>query len=223
MTVMKKVKILIDVLMTLLLFAVMAYPITGEMIHKQLGAGMFVLFFLHHLLNWRWYRAITKGKYSAVRWVHFINNTLLLISMIGLMVSGFLLSSWAYHLNIHAGAFGRKLHMMSASWGYLLMSAHIGLHWGVLAGGMKKKEKAVENNLRDILRQGLAAVIVAYGVYEAFVRQFFHKMLWMVDYAFYDFSEPAVFFFVDYFFIMVAIGGLTYYLTKIRKNDSKKL
>lgn len=209
MTVKRNIKILLDVLMTLLLFAVMAYPITGEPLHKQLGIGLLVLFFLHHLLNWKWYRSITRGRYSTIRRVHLIVNLLLLLSMVGLMASGFLLSTWAYQLGIHAGAFGRKLHMMSASWGYLLMSAHIGLHWGMFMGMLQKKVKI---KLPTILCRLLAAFMVLYGLYEAAARQLFLKMFWMVDYAFYDFSEPVLLFIIDYIFIMGTFGWISCYL-----------
>ena len=220
MTTKAKMKMLIDVVMTLLLFAVMAYPMTGEALHKALGICLFLFFILHHILNLKWYQSVTKGRYTAVRITYLCLNSLLLLCMIGLMVSGFLLSSLAYDLHIYEGMFGRKLHMLTASWGYILMSAHIGLHWGMFAGMIRKKIKVKAPRILAYLFCGFA---VLYGLYEAFARQFFLKMFWLLDYAFYDFNEPAVLFVIDYLFIMVAFASLAYYAIKLsRKRTAKK-
>lgn len=197
--------------MTLLLFAVMAYPMTGEALHKWIGISLFLLFLVHHILNLKWYQSMSRGKYTAVRWIHLVINVLLLVSMIGLMVSGFLLSSLAYDLHIRVGLLARKLHMFSASWGYILMSAHIGLHYGMLAGMIKKR---VKFNIPYFVSFLFTIVIVAYGFYEAVTRQFFLKMFWMLDYAFYDFSEPVALFFIDYLFILCSFGLISHYLAK---------
>lgn len=220
MTTKARVKILIDVVMTLLLFAVMAYPMTGEALHKWLGISLFLLFLVHHILNVKWYQSVPKGKYTAVRWIHCFINVMLFISVIGLMVSGFLLSSLAYNLNIHGGLFSRKLHMFSASWGYILMSAHIGLHWGMFLGLMRKR---IKRRVPHIATYLFCAFSVVYGFYEAATRQFFLKMLWMLDYAFYDFGEPVILFMIDYAFIMIAFACLAYYAIKLpRKSLAKK-
>lgn len=47
----KKVKMLVDLLMTVLLFFLMARQLTGDAVHERLGAGMFLLWILHHVLN----------------------------------------------------------------------------------------------------------------------------------------------------------------------------
>lgn len=45
----------LDLVMTVLLLCQMAYMLIGEAAHEWMGAAMFVLFLLHHVLNWRWY------------------------------------------------------------------------------------------------------------------------------------------------------------------------
>ena len=44
-------KIAIDCMMTLLLLLLMAYSLVGETLHEWLGAGMLLLFILHHGFN----------------------------------------------------------------------------------------------------------------------------------------------------------------------------
>ena len=60
------VKLCADVLMTVALLFLMGYQFWGESAHEWIGAGMFVLFILHHILNLNWlnqrYHGITAPK-----------------------------------------------------------------------------------------------------------------------------------------------------------------
>ena len=62
-----KIKMGIDLLMTVLLLLLMAYQITGQELHECFGAGMLVLFLVHNILNIRWYGNLFKGKYRPLR------------------------------------------------------------------------------------------------------------------------------------------------------------
>ena len=59
-----KVKIAVDVLMTLGMLFLMGYQFWGDVAHEWAGAGMFVLFILHHALNGGWYKSLFRGKYT---------------------------------------------------------------------------------------------------------------------------------------------------------------
>ena len=92
-------KILTDLVMTILLLLLMARQITGDSAHEWLGAAMFVLWVLHHVFNFRWYTHLLPGKaeplkklYPPARIVRIIVNFLLLLSMLGTMISGVILS-----------------------------------------------------------------------------------------------------------------------------------
>ncbi len=53
-----KIKCGIDILMTFALLFLMGYQFWGEQAHEWAGAGMFILFILHHVLNRQWYKAL---------------------------------------------------------------------------------------------------------------------------------------------------------------------
>lgn len=78
--------------MTVLFLVQMAYHITGNSLHEWLGTILFVLFVLHHILNRYWYKALFKGNYSAVRILMTIINVLLFAAMVGMVISGIMLS-----------------------------------------------------------------------------------------------------------------------------------
>ncbi len=62
-------KIIVDAAMTLGLLFQMGYQFWGDAAHEWVGAGMFVLFLAHHILNWRWYKTLFHGRYTPVRGV----------------------------------------------------------------------------------------------------------------------------------------------------------
>ena len=121
-------KILVDVLMTLALLFLMGYQFWGDVAHEWVGGGMFLLFIVHHILNKGWYQTLFGGKYVPVRIFQMIVDVLVFLSMIGLMVSGIMLSNRVFaFLNIHGGmSFARLLHMSASYWGFVLMALHLG-------------------------------------------------------------------------------------------------
>lgn len=82
----------IDMIMTVLLLLLMARQITGDSLHEWLGAGMFLLWIAHHILNRNWYSHLFKGKYTPMRIFQTIINFAVLLYMLVLMVSGIILS-----------------------------------------------------------------------------------------------------------------------------------
>lgn len=67
-------KISVDMAMTVLLLFLMARQITGDSAHEWLGAGMFVLWIAHHILNRNWYSHLFKGRYTPVRIMQTFTN-----------------------------------------------------------------------------------------------------------------------------------------------------
>ena len=124
-------KIVVDVLMTLALLFLMGYQFWGDTAHEWAGAGMFVLFVVHHILNGNWYKNLFLGKYSPLRVFQLFVDFLVFLAMLGLMVSGMMLSNHVFaFLNIQGGmSFARLLHMAASHWGFILMALHLGLHW----------------------------------------------------------------------------------------------
>lgn len=207
-------KIAVDIAMTILFIVLMAYHVTGNKLHEWLGAALFFLFILHHILNLKWYGVIFKGKYTASRVLMAAINFLLFASMVGMMISGVLLSREVFgFLNLRAGMFGRRLHMVSTAWGFCFMAAHLGLHWGMAVRAAKKIP--TQGKWTVILARGIAVMLSCYGVYTFCSRQIIERMFLLMEYAFFDYEEPAVLFFADYISILIFFAALSYYLAKL--------
>lgn len=218
-------KMIVDTLMTAALLFLMGYQFWGDVAHEWVGAGMFVLFLFHHILNKNWHRSLFGGKYSPFRVFQLILDILVLLSMIGLMVSGIMLSNYVFaFLNIHGGmSFARLLHMAASHWGFVLMALHLGLHWGIFMGIAKKTWKRKEDSrVRRLLLPMIGAGIAAYGVIVFIQRDLFTYMLVRTQFVFLDFGESIPLFYLDYLAMMGTFMFLAYYGSKLLRNVSGK-
>lgn len=219
-----KFKIIIDICMTAGLLACMSYLLIGEEAHEWIGCGMFVLFILHHMLNAGYYKNLFRGKYSLLRIIQTAVNLLTLLSMIGLMVSGIILSQYVFDF-IHIrgmASFGRKLHMLSAYWGFVFMSVHLGLHWGIFIGTAKRLtgKKSVPKAVTWCLRAA-AFLIACYGLAAFIKHDILSYMLLKIHFVFFDLEQPLFLFFLDYAAIMGFWIWVTYYIRALITKLSK--
>lgn len=129
-------KIVVDIGMTVILLFLMAYELIGEAAHEWLGIGMLVLFIIHHILNRKWSRSVFKGKYTLFRIWQTVLVIGILFTMVGSMYSGVILSKHALSVLPIEGrrTFAREIHMVSAYCGFVLISLHLGFHWGMMIG-----------------------------------------------------------------------------------------
>lgn len=210
------VKIGIDIAMTIALLLLMAYQLIGEEAHEWIGILMFLFFVVHHFLNRAWSRNIIRGKYNARRICQILLVILILLCMIGSMVSGIVLSRYVFApLNINSGtSWARSLHMLCAYWGFVLMSIHLGFHWNMMiamAGKLTQKgPKGIGMALRII-----AVAIAIYGAIAFVKRDIWNYITLRNHFAFYDFSEPVIFFLLDYLAVMGLFVFAGHYLSKV--------
>ncbi len=221
---MKKWRMIINIGMTAVLLCLMAYSLIGELTHEILGIAMFVLFTVHHILNRRWFGALSKGRYGAFRVFQTVLVFLLILSVLGSAVSGIILSEHVFRfLDITKGtAIARSVHMVCAYLNYVLMSLHLGLHWSNMITAMSKGRKETPKARIWILR-ALAAAFAGYGVYAFFKRQIGEYLFLRTHFVFLDDTEPLIFFFFDYLAIMGLFVFIGHYLAKLlKKSGSKK-
>lgn len=137
------------------------------------------------------------------------------------MVSGVILSREVFaFLPISGGiALARSLHMISAFWGYVLMALHLGLHWNMILGMVRKAAKAALPGSMKIILRIVAVLIAGYGGYAFIKNQFLSYMFLTSHFVFYDFEQPALLFFTEY----VAIMGLSVFLAHYASAGLQKL
>lgn len=225
------VKIAVDAAMTLALLFLMGFHFWGDAPHEWVGAGMCVLFLLHQGLNGSWYRGLFHGKYPPARLLQLVVNLLTLCAMVGLMVSGVMLSRYVFaFLPIRGGlAFARLLHMASSYWGFVLMALHLGLHWGMLTGMARKAAGTPKpSGIGAAVLVTLGAAVAVYGLTAFLRRDLLTYMFLRTQFVFLDFSESKMLFYLDYLAIMGLFIYLAHYGSYLlrrltgRKNQKEK-
>lgn len=212
---------MIDLLMSIGLILLMSYQRIGEATHEWLGVIVFLLFFLHHLLNKRWIKAMTLGSYSWVRIIQTGCVLLLFLCMMMLMISGMTLSRHVFDFLEFTGfsSMARTLHMLGAYWGFVFMSIHIGLHASML---LVRFYKISIIQAYKFIWNILFTLISLYGCYAFIEHDLLSYMVLKIEFVFFDPSVSLLLFFFDYLCMMIFFGSLTHILMTIcRRNDTK--
>lgn len=221
-----KIKMGIDVSMTVLLLLLMAYQITGQELHEWFGAGMLVLFLLHNILNIRWYGNLFKGKYTLLRVTQVIINLSVLASMLCLGFSGIVMSRHVFaELPIHGPmATARTMHLAASYWGFVLMSIHLGFHWSMILGMFGRLWNGKKMPAVFVwLMRFIAVFIAGYGAYCFHKNNIASYMFLKQEFVFFDFEQSAASVFAEYISMMGLWIFVSFYAVKgIRKITSLK-
>lgn len=205
---------ILDAAMVVVLPLLMAYSLIGETFHEAAGMLMFVLFLLHHWFNRAWWKNLRKGRYSPQRVFQTTLNLLLQLFMIVQPLCGILMSKHLFTFLPTDGlsSVARAIHLPLANWGFVLMSLHAGTHLGSILPAGKGKAAAF----------GGLSVIALYGVYAFFKRQIPDYLLLRLPFAFFDYSEPRIFFLADYLAVMILFAMLGYGTILLLKRKQHK-
>lgn len=215
-------KICADIEMTVVLLLLMTYELVGQAAHEWLGIGMFLLFVTHHILNRRWSGNLLRGHYTPMRIWQTLLVVLVLLCMAGSMVSGVILSRHVLSfLPISSGrSFARSLHMVSAYWGFVWMSLHLGFHWSMLMA-MTRKAFPNVSSVRIWALRFLAVVFAIYGIYAFVKRDIAGYMFLRIQFVFFDYEEPLIFFLLDYVAVMGLFVFAGHYVTEFLKRYAR--
>ena len=149
---------IVDVCMTVLLLCLMAYQVTGEVLHEWIGIGMTVLVVIHQILNRKWYGAVfipkragktaggrfdRKGKYNPYRIISTIINVTLLLSFALTAFCGMSMSGHAvpFLYGMTKVSFARRMHLSMSHWAFVLMGLHLGMHIPVMIARLKLTDR----------------------------------------------------------------------------------
>ena len=148
-----------------------------------------------------------------------------MLAMLALMYSGIVMSRHVFaFLTIERGlALARRLHILGAYWGFLLMSVHLGLHWNMILGMVKKQAKLKPSKVRSRALFCVSAVIAVYGIYVFISRNFVTYLFLKSEFVFLDYSESKLLFYFDYLALMGLCIFVAYYGSKLcrRKKEGK--
>lgn len=211
-----KVKMGIDLLMTILLLLLMACQVTGESLHEWIGAGMLALFLLHNLLNMRWYGILAKGNYTLSRIVRTAVNFAVLAAMLIQAYSGIVLSRhvFAFLPVSRRLATARVMHLAGSYWGFILMSVHLGMHWGQITGMLRRLSGGKTSAALAWCLRLLFAGLAVYGAVCFCQADIVSYLFLSVEFAFLDYEKSGMLILAENFAMMELWVFLSYYMTR---------
>ncbi len=201
-----RLKVGVDMAMTLLMLGQMGYHMMDNRMHEWTGIALILLFILHHALNLGWHRTLFQGQYSTRRILMTVIDALLILTMLVVAVSAVFVSRNAFDfLDLHLRATGRRIHMPATMWFFVLIGLHMGLHLQTMLSARRK-----QSAMAIWLGRLAAALVFAYGAYEFIARELYMDLFMLREFAFLDYGEPLIGFIAAYAAITAAWALLSY-------------
>lgn len=170
-------KIVIDIIMTVILLSMYNKKAISMEYHEIGGLFLIGLFIIHNLLNWSWIKNIslrlTDKKLPVRSKICWIINFFLLVSFILIAISGIFISKTVL-INISGDiVLWKSIHYFVSALAIILIGIHIGLHWNYLKGFVTNKIK-LPVKFGKILGTTLIAFLLISGVYNTISSDFSH-------------------------------------------------
>ncbi len=206
------IKLSVDVAMTILFLLQMGYHMLDNRAHEWTGIALCLLFLLHHILNGGWHLRLFKGKYSTQRILLTVTDVLLTLCMIAIISSAVMVSRSVFNfLGLRLRAMGRQIHMPATMWGFVLTGLHLGLHWNMILGQMRRGGKRKSSHATAVVGRVVLAVVCAFGVYQFIARGLWMELFSLREFAFLDYGESLFFFAISYIAILTLWAALSHY------------
>ncbi|TGE36026.1 DUF4405 domain-containing protein [Desulfosporosinus fructosivorans] len=164
----KILKIMLDIVMTILFVTLIFAHETGLVFHEIAGLSIFALFASHVLLNWSWVKNVTKnlfsGKLKTSSKLRYALNVTMFLTIATITITGILVSQVVFPSL--GSSLGSKLLVLVHKWtsylGLGLFGLHIILHGHYLVESVRKiLANLRESNVKKtFVRLGAIAVIV---------------------------------------------------------------
>ena len=212
------IKRIVDVCMTVLLLFLMAYQVTGEVLHEWIGIGMTILVIMHQILNRKWYASLIKGKYNAYRILATVVNILLLSAFALTAFCGMSMSGHAvpFLYGMTKVSFARRMHLSMSHWAFVLMGLHLGMHIPVMSAGFKITKKA------KTLISVIFCCVAGIGLF-LFIRNGISDYLFFrVSFAFLDYEKAGILVFFENVLMLTFMAYIGAQCTVVCRNSQTK-
>ena len=204
----------IDAAMAASFVAVMATALVHEAPHEYLGIALFALVVAHVVLNRRWFAALTRGRYNALRVMQLMAVVGLLACIVAQVVSSLVLSKYAFEFlpALPGAAWARRLHMLCSHWGFVFAFAHAGLQFrtALVRLGVGRLLGTVS---LWVCRVAFVAV-ACFGAWSFVTLGLPAYLTGQVQFAFADYSVPAALAYARYASAGVLVAGVFYYAAR---------
>lgn len=113
-------------------------------------------------------------------------------------------------------------HLLASYWGFVLMSAHLGLHWSMIMG-MLRRTAGKSSYARMVLSRLIDMGLVLYGAYSAWTHQIWQYLFLRTEFVWMDPAWSGLRFFLDHLAMMGLLALLTHCaITFLRRRGRKE-
>ena len=212
------VKLCVDIAMTVLFLIQMGYHMLDNRAHEWTGVALCLLFLTHHILNGSWHTHLLRGRYNTQRILLTATDVLLTLCMIAIIASSVMVSRHVFgFLGLRLRALGRQIHMPATMWGFVLMGLHLGLHWSMMLGVMKRAAKSQASRWAVLVGRVVLLMVCAFGAYQFVARGLWMELFSLREFAFLDYGESLWFFAASYIAILALWVAISHYGQKALK------
>ena len=215
-----KVRVAIDCALAALYVAVMATALVQEAPHEYLGVALFAAIIAHIVANRRWFKAIPRGRYNAVRILQLATIVGLLACIVAQVASSLVLSKHAFGFlpALPGSSWARQVHLLCSYWGFMFAFAHMGLQFKGFRRLVRPRAKATGDEAAAPAAIWAARIVLAgiacYGVYSFIQAGIGSYLLGQVQFAYANYEEPLVLAFARYASIAVLVAGVFHYMRR---------
>lgn len=216
---MKKIKTSFDIIMYLLFVLLIEQYLLPRAVHEFMGASLLACFIVHNALNYRWYQRLFKGKYTLWCGIQTTANLLLLVSVTLCILSAFMISGIVFRFVRLEGMMvtGRKLHLVSTAWSFVLMSVHLGFH----IHPPKQKPWA-------ICFYTILSAAAVNGICQFAARRFYEELFLLTEFKWFDYDKSLIVYAFETVCISLCFALLTHlvcrlgiYLKEKKRNEKR--
>lgn len=139
-----------------------------------------------------------KGKIAV--------DLLMTVLLVALMASGIRMSRYVFAFLPGFGsiAFARRLHLLASYWGFVLMSVHLGLHWD-MAAGMLRRAAGRTSGKPALFFRCAGVGIGLYGAYAVWARRIWQYLFLQAEFVWMDPAQSDLRFFLDHLAMMACL------------------
>ena len=222
---MRRARIAVDAVLAVLFVAVMATALVQEAPHEYLGVAVFAAVVVHIVLNRRWFKALFRGRYDAVRVLQIVAVVGLLACIAGQLASSLVLSKFAFGFlpALPGAGWARRVHMLCSYWGFVFAFAHAGLQLKGFARLVRARGASGTAGASAVFRVAriLLAAIACFGAYSFMQMNLGAYLLGQVQFAFADAGQPIALSFARYASVAVLVAGAFHCLRRAVDSAAK--
>jgi len=176
-------KYILDLIMTIVMILLMKIAFVGILWHELIGLGIFFLFVIHNILNFKFFKTVFKKFFSSSMKMKIklgiVLDIILSLVVTGIIITGIMISKEIFPFG-YIG-FTSSLHHSLSYLSIILISVHIGLHWQEIMGGFRKLFRLKTlSKLRTYSLRVVTIFIVIFGIKGSFNQDLSGKLLEVV-------------------------------------------